>query len=380
MPDIADLVFEPKTLALSQLILDPNNPRFADSADGDRPTPESHYHNPGIQERVLRKLLNEDFDISELKRSIAQIGFIPVDKIVVRDLGNGYFVVLEGNRRTAALKSIFEDAESGIATEVSADRLRSIENVDVLVLRADDPSVLLTQQWIVQGLRHLSGIKPWGPYQRARAVEALLKRGLSEKQAAQSLGIRISEVGYLLRSLKGLEQMRAIPEFEDDAKPRMFSFFMEIQKTNKLKEWLQWEDERGFVDAERFKEVLSWITEQRDEDGNKVKRVTRAIDLREVATLMDYDAAFTSFRHGRTVEQARVLIPVNPTLFDEWKEAVAKATRVLVELPTNVLESMSEDERNSILELASVIDRRIIQQELIRAQSVASDLPITAEV
>ena len=378
MPEV-ELQFEARNVSIDQLILDPNNPRFAESIDSDRPTPETHYHDSRIQDRTLNRLLQDDYDIAELKRSITQIGFIPVDKIVVKDLDNGYFVVLEGNRRTAAIKSILQDAEAGQAPELSEARLATLENIDVLILKCDDPTLIKTQQWLVQGLRHLSGIKAWGPYQRARAVEALLSRGYNERQAAQSLGIRITEVAQLLRSLKGLEQMRSIPEFEDEAKPRMFSFFMEIQKTQKLKEWLEWSERDGrFLNDSRFRELLTWITDQRDEDGNRFKRVTRAIDLREVATLIDYDAAFTAFRHGRTVEQARVLIPVSPTLFDEWKEAVARATRVLTELPTNVLESMSEEERTTILDLASVIDRRIVQQDLIRGGLTSSTEPVSA--
>jgi len=93
-----------RSFNLKNLFLDPNNYRFIDEKD---------------YKKVLRKdILNEKIqkrtksfiegakraNIADLITSFKANGYIPVEKIQVKDLGGNNYLVLEGNRRTTALK------------------------------------------------------------------------------------------------------------------------------------------------------------------------------------------------------------------------------------------------------------------------------------
>jgi ParB-like chromosome segregation protein Spo0J len=250
-------------LEIDRILLDPNNPRFADLSDDQRAVAETKYSEAGVQQRVLAKLLDGDFDIEELRKSIKQIGYVPVDQIVVRELADGFFVVVEGNRRIAAIKSLLQDPDDAMPE----DRKNNLLALDVLVLTSSEKAEAQREQWIVQGLRHVSGMKAWGPYQQAKAVEALMSEGFNEKAAAQTMGMRVSTVAQLIRSLRALEAMRANAEFEEFATPRMFSYFQELQRLGSLKDWLGWsEADAAFANIERTNEFYTWITDQKDDE------------------------------------------------------------------------------------------------------------------
>ena len=103
---------ESRPLSLDKLFLDPNNPRF--SSERDKPTPEMKIPDLKIQEKTQKRI--EEFGVKEVRDSILRNGFLPMDRIVVRPI-NGHgekYVVVEGNRRLAALKSLhrlIEDEE-----------------------------------------------------------------------------------------------------------------------------------------------------------------------------------------------------------------------------------------------------------------------------
>lgn len=70
---------------LDQLLLDPNNPRFADLDHEEARIPESRFGEERVQNDAFKKLKDKKFDLSELRQTILELGFLPVDKIVVRE-------------------------------------------------------------------------------------------------------------------------------------------------------------------------------------------------------------------------------------------------------------------------------------------------------
>ena len=71
---------------------------------------------------------------------------------------------------------------------------------DLEVLLLDQENAPNTAIWVLPGLRHVSGIKEWGPYQKARAVFILRETGASPQEAAQSLGLSTRSANQLWRS------------------------------------------------------------------------------------------------------------------------------------------------------------------------------------
>jgi ParB-like chromosome segregation protein Spo0J len=376
MPEFGTKLAE-KNLSIEDILLDPNNPRFATMRES-RPVLESHYGDTVNQQKTLSYLLETtEFDVEQLRESIRKIGYVPIDNIIVRPLGTtGKYVVVEGNRRVAAVKSLLEDLQQGYIEAMPSEREASLKHLDVKVLETSDPQQLSLDSWILQGLRHVSGAKSWGPYQQAKAVEALLTQGYTEREAASTLGMRATTVATLMRSLRGYEAMRNDAEFGPQAQDtRLFSNFNEIQKLNVLRTWLSWSDEeQRFTNTERLRDLYSWITDQENPDGSIEKRITRAIDLRLLAEIIPHDAALSAFRSGKPLNYARTLVPANEELSAGWKDIVAQAHRIVNEMPTNVFESLSDEEFASLTLLEEVLQRRIEQREALRG-SVEPEAP-----
>jgi len=84
---------------LKNLYLDLNNYRFVDDKDYKK-IDENNLLNEKIQKRTRNFIEgNKRSNIKDLITSFKSNGFIKVDIIQVRDLGNNNYLVIEGNRR-----------------------------------------------------------------------------------------------------------------------------------------------------------------------------------------------------------------------------------------------------------------------------------------
>ena len=195
--------FEEKDLPISSLLLDPNNFRYQDESEFVT-ADERRFHEESVQDRAYRRLRRES--LAELKKSILTNGFLPVERLVVRPYGDSgeKYVVVEGNRRLAALRWIDEDHAAGV--EVPPQALSVLDSIPVIVLPdGEDESVYLS----IMGIRHVSGIRQWGPYQRAKLVTELRDRyGLEPADVAERIGMSTQEVNRRYRAFKALGQMQ----------------------------------------------------------------------------------------------------------------------------------------------------------------------------
>ena len=74
----------PIQLDLNQLLLDPNNPRFSELGEELKPILETRFAEEKVQTSTKEKMKSSIFDVSELKDTIKTVGFLPMDRIVVR--------------------------------------------------------------------------------------------------------------------------------------------------------------------------------------------------------------------------------------------------------------------------------------------------------
>ena len=288
------LELEPLQVNLENLYLDPNNPRFA--GENLEFVPDERVKEHTIQVTLLEKI-KEKVGIEDLLESIKKYGFLKTDRIIVRPLGEKEFVVVEGNRRVAALKTLKESHERG---EITLDKrvINSISIVEVLVYRGTRPDIA----WIIQGLRHLTGIKDWPRLQQAKFITENFyeERGMGFREIARLLSMKSTEVGVMIRSYYAYKQAREDEEYGDAIGPEKFSMFQEgIFKKPSLKQWLDWNDyHMKFQNIENFKKFLSWITP--DENNGEVK-IERAVDVRDILSkliLSENSSILERFENG----------------------------------------------------------------------------------
>lgn len=285
---------EEATLPINALYLDPNNPRFADISVG--AVPEAKVHLESVQATAMQRMLDGPFDVRELKDSIENIGFLHVDRLVAVELPEpNKFMVIEGNRRLAAMKTLLRDADSG-ELPLKDEVKESLFDVPVFIIRDTDKTARDHTARVLQGVRHIASIKPWGPYQQAQIVAVMLKEGKSTSDIKQVLGMNVRRINSLRRCYFALEQMRDDTEYKADAQPSLFSHFEEALNVPEVRKWLGWDESQNkCLDQEHTQTFYSWCVGI-EEDGVRLpKKVVDAKDSRKLPLLMSSQLQYQRF-------------------------------------------------------------------------------------
>lgn len=365
-----------RTINIEDLYLDPNNPRFWNQ-ETRRKTPDSRTMEQSVQSRVEQEIRKHG--IEELQNSILRNGFLPLDRIVVRPIrqSDGRYVIVEGNRRLAALRLLRQriEEETVVEDHISDEYLNKLQKdtdkIDVLVYEgseSDDDDI----SWILQGIRHLGGIRNWEPAQRAKLVSNQVENGsASYTEVGQKFGLSPRAVGRLHRSYKALEQMRQDEEFGQKTRNDYFSLFEEAHRNINVRKWLAWnEDEFIFENNENLKIFYSWITP--DEDSDNVRRIHDPKHVKCLGTLVggNHASLITQVeQHEIGIEtadlKAREMEPTNT-----WKERLQGSLDDIKSLPSDVIRENPREYRdilddmiNEIRQFRTMADTLLHQDE-----------------
>lgn len=182
-------LLEGKAVPFSDLYLDPNNPRLAPE------DPPGYSDAKALFDPKLQVTLDEragtdaQFELEALEVAILGQGWMPIDNILVWEHpdAKGKFIVLEGNRRTAALRRLrarlekekakLERMTGGGKRHSKSDvesQGRRVEDLERLVddtekllvvpINAANASELEERLPRVLAVRHITGAKQWGNY------------------------------------------------------------------------------------------------------------------------------------------------------------------------------------------------------------------------
>jgi len=155
-------------LPVSKLSFDPLNYRLPEEIQG------------AGQDEMLQ-YLDRYFDVEKIAQSIADNGYFPEEPLVAIPDGPDSWIVVEGNRRLAALKMLTDKSFRKFCTHQgfwsALDKVRnrgSIDHVPVLIYSNRDE----LQTFL--GQRHIAGIVKWDPLSKARFITALIERQQKE--------------------------------------------------------------------------------------------------------------------------------------------------------------------------------------------------------
>lgn len=159
----------PALVKPEQLLLDPNNPRLITDPHQVRPYTQFELRDAQIQQRVLELVCGKEHDVRRLIESITEIGFVGgVHEMIVKPVGkNGQYLVLEGNRRTAAIRHLLSRPEN-----LRSDVRSGLERIPVKVFEYisnpdhDEEKVIN----VLLGTIHIDGPREWGALERANYI------------------------------------------------------------------------------------------------------------------------------------------------------------------------------------------------------------------
>jgi hypothetical protein len=307
-------------LTAKQLILDADNPRFRSEIDCEG-YPLAH---PRPQELVRRALLRQH-GAQQLIESILRLGFLTMDRIVVRPAGPDQYVAVEGNRRLAAIKTILHETRYGIISPPQ-HILDTLDPLEVLVLDAEAEDMERTSL-VLQGVRHISGARSWGPFQQGRLVHALVRdESMSLREAALSVGLSPSRVGTLWRGFLGLRQMMDDPEYGPNSTTDMFSYFEQAYLKLPVREWLGWDDESGrYVNADALHFFYASITPEYP--GARPRLQAKDVRDRLPDVLLNEQAKTVFLKGEASINQAYAFTRNHADILDPFLESARNLMR-----------------------------------------------------
>lgn len=197
---------------VDELWLDPTNPRLGRHVASDTL----------LQGDVL--LAMQGWALQELAASFLNSGFWPQEALIVHEevrQGAPRLVVVEGNRRLAALKTLKTAIEDG-ATDASWGQLVGSTTVAPEGLFDAVPYLLVDEREDVDaylGFRHVTGIKQWRPAEKAQYIARLLNdhRDATFRSVARDIGSKADSVRRNYAAFQLLLQLEAL---ETDVTPQ----------------------------------------------------------------------------------------------------------------------------------------------------------------
>lgn len=342
----------PAEIPLNRIFLDPNNPRFV--GENSRKVPDIEAIQQHIQDITIERL-NDEYGISRLKENMEVNGFLPIDRIVVRQLPDDDFIVLEGNRRICAAKLIAREQER--VPFLSDGIMSTMHMIPCLVYTGtmDDAS------WIFQGLRHITGILEWSAFHKAKLlVEQLENEAGTLTEIGRRFGLTGHGAGQWVRGYKAYQQAKNDTDYIDEIDEKSYPMFQELfsRSCGPLREWMDWnDDEKRFDDRLKLDEFVGWLYPKNqdgiDDDPSVVARgdwerrvLRKQDDLRTLASLIkSHPEEFESFRSDRSLDSAHTRAMMKDLRAQEVEssdivkatfESLATCVRLLDNVPARV--------------------------------------------
>lgn len=201
-------------MSVSELTFDYKNPRL----------PEFGLHSETPETEIIR-ILWDAMDVRELVMSISASGFLRQEPLIIAAEG-GRNVVIEGNRRLAAVKLLLEPSlarELELPVQHLADEARN-RLYQLPVIRSSRRDA-----WSYIGFKHINGPAKWGSYAKSKYIsEVHRNHKVSLKEIGNQIGDTHKTVQRLYRGLMVIEQAERLEVFDRNDRWSTFFWFSHI--------------------------------------------------------------------------------------------------------------------------------------------------------
>ncbi len=347
------------TLPAENIFLDIFNPRFSGEIKSPKFDDDTKYNDPKAQE-LTRRFLIAKHGAGTLADSITRVGFLKIDRVIVRKITSDVYVVVEGNRRLAAVKTILGDVRRKVIT-LPKLILDSLLKVEVLELKVAGDSSIKAASFL-QGIRHISGVRDWGPYQQGKLIHTLVEdEGLNYSEAALSVGLSPSRVAALLRGYYGLRQMQNDTSFGAYADVSLFSHFEQAHLKIPVRKWLDWDDKKKeYINVNALEFFYSRIISTSEKPAQELLKARNIRDLLP-AVLENEKAKLAYLNNNSSLEDA-----YGTTQPDEGTVApfLKIAVRFMSQFEGDDSAQKITDEERAIIEQVHTFSAKILQQSV----------------
>ena len=346
-----------QNIPLNQLLLDPNNYRLQEQ-EGFIEYPTNRFHIDRVQNATRNRLRSEN--LRPLRNSIVANGYLEIERIVVvpYEHQNDSFLIIEGNRRVAALLLLSDEHDAGI--ELPNSVLQVFEGVPCLV--ADGEGLEAFFREAIMGIRHVGGIREWGGYQRAKLVADLKDtHDLDANSISERIGLSVIEVNRRYRAFKALEQMENDEHFGENAKAQLYPIFHEAVSIPVVRQWLGWNVEHCTFDDDDNREIFYELIIPRvqDQGPSKPPKIKSFSDVRSLRKILpNTEAKADLLQFDRELVDALTIVN-QERISRQWRTEVNEAKTALQNIPVLEVEAFEIDDVQAIQSLIDVANRII---------------------
>ena len=239
-------------------------------------------------------------NVIDLIESFKYNGYIPVEKIQVKEIGYNQYLVLEGNRRITVLKILFEEYEQNHDIgKLDPNIFSSLKDfVEIHNQEAEQTHML------VMGLKHIGSNKKWPSINQAKFMRDYLKKFdgslyEAEDSVCDTLGITKQKLRRYIRALSLIEQYQK-SDYGDQFYNDKFSLFEEIIKSPDIRDWIEWNEENlkaeNNINLERLFNWISYIEEYDEENDEEIKKepiITKSTEIRQLKVFIKEEEALS---------------------------------------------------------------------------------------
>jgi hypothetical protein len=351
---------KPMEVPVAKLLLDPNNYRFLDNADWSRKQ-DKRFHEDPVQAAALRLMERGSYQLEELRNSILANGYVPVERVIVTPYKHkaDRYLVVEGNRRVAALNTLLRDHEDGSIT-LNAEQLKNFSKIPIAILEGEGKELIAAER-VLMGIRHIAGPREWGAYQQASFIRELVEdEGQDFGTIADHLGMRQFEVARRYRAIRALLAMKNDELYASSAKTDFYRLFHELVSNPEVRDFFGWNHEKArFESEEKARRFFEFIAPQAEDTQPKLRTFADVRKLRTIignraaeAVLFDPDESLDSAYRKALADETP---PPTPDLVTEVKHF----RDVLEKVNIDVLRSLTDEDVAILETLAQLITTRI---------------------
>ena len=296
---------------VSELVFDRKNPRLfeygldANSSDAD-----------------VIELLWEEMDVRELVLSIEASGFFYHEPIVVAK-EDGQNIVIEGNRRLAAVKLLLEpqlaEALKLNVPTISKEAKGGLRQLPVVVDTRETA-------WRYLGFKHVNGPAKWSSFAKSQYIaDVHRKYGVPLGDIARQIGDTHRTVQRLFRGLMVIEQAERLKIFDREDRYNKHLAFSHLYTGigyDGIASFIglrpETEENEEPVPSEKkdeLRELCLWLYGSKSEDKRPVIR-SQNPDLRDLDTVVANREAVAALRAGRELTMAVEISKPAATVFE----------------------------------------------------------------
>ncbi len=304
---------------LKNLYLDPNNYRFIDNPKYVK-VDDSKIIDENIQARTRTFIEGKNRrNVEDLLDSFKTNGYMDIDIIQAKEVGDNKFLVLEGNRRVTALKILQEEHKNSQDIGVFDPTL--FGSIPFEIHDTDDEK----KHQVIMGLKHITRNKTWPALNQAQLIYDIMSDYSNhiegENFIKNSLGISVTQIRKYVRTLKLIEYYKK-SDYRDNFTTDMYSIFEEIIKKPIIKEWIGFNDHNFCVsDHSNLNRLFSWISpseevEYREDEDESFEEeiissvdpiITKAFEIRTLAEFIQDDKALKKMEEKGTVTDGLIV-------------------------------------------------------------------------